>query len=237
MKKFLALFLVLVMAFSCVLVSCNKNNEDPEGTSDEDDDFIGLGTGLGTGTGTGTGNGNLPAQTGNTHTDFTWTDDTNETLVYVMVGRLNVRSDTNTSSETYKATALFGESFKRIRYNAEWTQIDYNGSQYYVSSDYVTTDDGYVSFTNDTEESTVYVISEALNLRSGTYIFDGYDNLVVNLKKGDQLTRVATSKNGKWIKVKYQGTDKLYEGYCNASYVSTNPNATPDLNASGPSAG
>ena len=41
MKKFLALFLVLVMAFSCVLVSCNKDKGNNEDETGDDDDIIG----------------------------------------------------------------------------------------------------------------------------------------------------------------------------------------------------
>ncbi|MBQ8140373.1 MAG: hypothetical protein IJ038_01615 [Clostridia bacterium] len=210
MKKFLALLLVLVMAFSCVLVSCNKDNEDPENTSDDDDDFIGLGTGTGTGTGTsGTG-----VETGNTHTDFTWTD-VNET-VYVSVARLSVRTDTLVSEETYKGTITFGQSYKRIKYNAQWSLIEYDGGEYYVSSKYVTTDDGSVTFTN-VDNKTVYVCAEkALNLREWTDASADADNIEVLVKRGVALTQTGVSKNGKWVRVSYESKTL----YCSANYVS-----------------
>ena len=232
MKRFLALFLVLVLAFSVVLVSCKDNNsEDPEETTEDEEDFVGIG-----GTTSGSETSATTAPIGNTHTDFTWTDDTNGTMVYVQINGLNVRSDTNSSSgednQTWRATANFGESYKRIRYNDSWTQIDYKGNQYYVSSKYVTTDDGKITFTPDTEESTVYVVASSLNLRYTTYVGEDVDNLCTNVSKGVELTRIATSKNGTWIKVRCtytpvgSDTQKTEEVYCKAEFVSAEKDAT-----------
>ena len=111
MKRFLALFLVLVLAFSVVLVSCKDNTEEPEET--EEEEFEGIGVGGTTG-GTGT-TASTTASIGNTHTDFTWTDDHNGTTVYVVANNVNVRSDTNKNADSYRNSANFGESYKRIR--------------------------------------------------------------------------------------------------------------------------
>ena len=240
MKRFLALFLVLVLAFSVVLVSCKDNTEEPEDTSDEEE-FEGIGVG-GTTTADPTST-TTTAPTGNTHTDFTWTEDPNGTMVYVWVNGVSVRSDTNSdksaTNNTWRATANFGESYKRIRYNDTWTQIDYNGNQYYISSKYITTNDGKIVFTPDEAETTVYVISAALNLRTSTYTEENV-NLVTDLVKGDALTRIATSKDGTWIKVRCtytpygSTTQTTVEAYCKAEFVSTTPNveattSTPSL--------
>ena len=234
MKKFIALFLVLVMAFSCILVSCNKKDENTDEPSESDDD-LGFNPFVtsGTGTGTGTGTSNLPTKT--TYTEYEWTDDANGTMIYVVVDGVSVRSDTNSSKDdsntTWRATANFGESYKRIRYNEYWTQIDYKGNQYYISSTYVTTDNGKVTFTNDEAETTVYVIAASLTLRSSTYTGEGADNAVTYVSKGVSLTRIATSANGTWIKVRVTYTPVgetaavTKELYCKAEFVSATKDA------------
>lgn len=234
MKKFIALFLILVMAFSCILVSCDKNNDDAEEPSESEDD-LGFNPFVTTATGTGTGTNNT-TPIGTTHTDFEWTDDTNGTMIYVVVDGVSVRSDTNSSKDdsntTWRATANFGESYKRIRYNEYWTQIDYKGNQYYISSAYITTNNGKVSFTNDTAESTVYVIAASLTLRSSTYTGEGADNAVTYVAKGVELTRIATSADGSWIKVRVTYTPVgetstvTKELYCKAEFVSTTKDAS-----------
>ncbi len=234
MKKFIALFLVLVLAFSFILVSCDKGDEGNTEEPSESEDDLGFNPFFTTGTGTGTGTGSA-ASIGKTHTDFQWTDDPNGTTVYVVADGVSVRSDTNSSkddsNDTWRATAKFSESYKRIRYNEYWTQIDYKGNQYYISSKYVTTDNGKITFTPDAAETTVYVIASTLNLRSSTYVGDDADNLRTSVTKGVALTRIATSANGSWIKVRItytphgETTPKTEELYCKAEFVSANAEA------------
>ncbi len=230
MKKFLALFLVLVMAFSCILMSCKKE-EEGETEETEDDSFIGLGT-YGTTTG---GEGEEPVQTGNTHTDFTWTE-VNET-VYVAVDRLSVRSDTRVAEDTWKGTINFGESYKRTRYNSLWSEIEYAGDKYYVITPYVTTDDGSVTF-NDMENKEMYVIADkTLNLRSWTHSGDdeytgkGVDNIKVQLKRGAKVVVNGLSKNGTWARVRYEGVDY----YCSYRYLNENAPTSETNAATSPS--
>ncbi len=235
MKKFLALFLVLVMAFSCVLVSCNKDNGNNEDETGDDDDIIGIGT-QPTGTTTSGDGDTTPTDDKTTYTDFSWTDDTAGTMVYINVDRLNVRSDTSTTDATYRATALYGESYKRLKYNEHWTLIDYKGHEYYVKTEYVTTDDGSFVFTNDAEQTTVYVIASKLRLRTNTYEDKKDGNVVLYANKGAELTRVATSKNGAWIRVNCtyipegETEPKTLENiYCGAEWVSTTKDAEPTV--------
>lgn len=240
MKKFLALFLVLVMAFSCILMSCKKEEEEqPEET--DDDSFIGLGT---YGTTTGTGDGKAPVQTGNTHTDFTWTEDTAGTLVYVAVPSLNVRADTNTSEEAYVASVKMGESFKRTRYNAQWTEIEYNNEKCFVATEFITTKDGYVTFTALESPKKMYINAEkSLNIREWTDI--NADNVVVSVLRGVEIEQTHVSKDGKWAKVKFTYTDKNtnktteYVGYCKIAYLSdTKPtDSSPIVTTATPSMG
>ncbi len=239
MKKFLALFLVLVMAFSCILMSCKKEEEgEPEESDDEG--FIGLGT---YGTTTGTGDGEDPVQTGNTHTDFTWTEDTAGTLVYVAVPSLNVRDDTNTSDESYVASIKMGESFKRTRYNAQWTEIEYNGEKRFVATEFITTNDGHVTFTALETPKKMYINAEkSLNIREWTDI--NADNVVVSVRRSAEVKQTHVSKDGKWAKVEFVYTPEnqqpeTYEGYCKLSYLSeTKPtDSSPIVTTATPSRG
>lgn len=226
MKKFLALFLVLVMAFSCVLVSCgNKNNNNDADNTDDDDDIVGIGT-QPTGTTTSGNNGNGGS------TSLTWTDDANGTMIYIQVQSLRVRTEPNPALEYALYEAKFNESYKRIKYNDEWTLIDYKGKEMYVATKYITTDKGYTAFTKDAEETTVYVSAYSINLRSSTCTIDD-SNVKTNKNKGDELIRVATSENGKWIIVRCtytpageNQTPVTEELYCFAGNVSTTKDGT-----------
>ncbi|MBO5682897.1 MAG: peptidylprolyl isomerase [Clostridia bacterium] len=172
--------------------------------------------------------------TGNTESDFTWIEDTQGALVYVTTDRLNVRSDTNTSDTSFRFTATYGQSFQRVKYNEAWTAIKYNDQVYYVNSEYVTTDPGYVVFTDDAAETTVYVIASSLNLRSSTNTSDD-SNVKLSVDKNTALTRVATSANGKWIKVrvtytpagKTEAVTELL--YCKAEFVSATAGADIEI--------
>ncbi|MBE6531856.1 MAG: hypothetical protein E7679_07230 [Ruminococcaceae bacterium] len=229
MKRFLALFLVLVLAFSVVLVSCKDNTEDPEET--EEEEFEGIGVG-----GTTTADPSsttTAASTGKTNTEYTWTDDTNGTMVYVRVTALHVRTDTIVTDATAKSTIKFGESYKRIKYNDEWTQIEVAGGQYYVKSAFVTADTGSILFTDYAEPKTVYVnVETTLNLRETPYADNGNykDNIAFPVKRGVALTCIGVSQDGNWVKVKYDADTLDRFLYCNTSYISETQPSTETSN-------
>ena len=219
MKRFFALFLVLVLAFSCILVSCKKDEPVEDDGEDDGDSFIGINV-------TTAPTTLDPNGTGNTNTDFTWTDDENGTTVYVRATALWLRTDTNTSESTKAQSVVFGQSFKRVKYNSTWTLVQVDQDQYYVKTAYITTDPGSVIFNNDAEKTTVYVKEDKLFLRTSTLYkigTDKYDgNIGATVEKGAALTRVATSQNGMWIRVEYTkpGTSEVLTLYCNTDYTS-----------------
>ena len=215
MKKFLVLFIALVMALSCVLVSCDKGGETPDNT--DDGAWIPQNTPAVTTPAATTAPeaGNKPSS------DYTWTDDAAGTTVYVRIDAVNVRSDTLVNDNTKVATAKFGDSFKRIKYNDQWTVISYNGQERYISTPYVTTDNGSVVF-DEVAEKTMYINVEAtLNLRTSTFVTnpDGTkyeDNIATPVKRGVAVVQIGVSKNGNWAKIKYDGNTL----YCNTAYLS-----------------
>ena len=237
MKRFLALFLVLVLAFSCVLVACSKN----ETTDDEDDDS---GDGLiGAVTTTPASTVFNPDDQGNTNTDFSWTEDENGTTVYVRAAALWLRTDTNTSESTKAESVVFGQSFKRVKYNDAWTLIQVDQDQYYVKTAYITTDAGSVVFKDDAEKTTVTVTEDTLFLRTSTLYKLGTEkytgNIGATVTKGTTLTRVATSQNGMWIRVEYTDpeTNKVIPLYCNTDYTSAGSSSSSGSNNNNPSGG
>lgn len=219
MKKFLALFFALVMALSCVLVSCGGTGDDPENTTD-DGEWIPQNTPAPTTTASTT----LPAATtapNKPSTDYTWTEDTAGATVYVRIDAVNVRSDTIVNDTTYVGTAKFGESYKRVKYNDQWTVIVYNGQNRYISTAYITTDNGSVLFDAVTEKTMYINVEATLNLRTSTFVTnpDGtkyQDNIDTPVKRGVAVTQIGVSKNGNWAKIKYDGKTL----YCNTAYLS-----------------
>ena len=228
MKKFLALFLVLVMALSCLLISCKGRGDDPEDTSDNE----WVGTPAPTTTPTPTTAPNQPSRPSD---QYSWTEDKASTTVYIRIDALNVRNDTIINDSTTVGVAKFGESYTRIKYNDQWTMISYNGKECYVSTAYITTDNGSVVF-KKVDEKTVYInVETTLNLRTSTYVTnpDGtkYEsNIYAPVKRGVAVTQNGVSENGNWARVIYEGQTL----YCNTAYLSdrvpsddTNTTPTP----------
>ena len=231
MKKFLALFLVLVMALTCVLVSCNKKPGEGDSTSASSEDDGWMTPPPATTTEAPTEAPTVTTAPDKPSTDYTWTTDSASTKVYVRIDALNVRSDTLMTEQVIVGTVKFGESYTRVKYNDQWTVISYNGQERYVSTAYITTDSGSVVF-DDITEKTVYINVEAtLNLRTSTFVTmpDGtkYDgNIYAPVKRGVAVTQTGVSKNGNWARVKYDG--KIL--YCNTSYLSdTVPSDDPSV--------
>ena len=218
MKKFFALFLVLVTVLSCILVSCDKDGEgDGSSTTSAD---LGIVVPSGTTAATTTGDRSV-VDPGRDSSEYDWTADTASATVYIKVDALNVRNNTIVNDSTYVGTAYFGQSFTRVKYNEQWTVISFNGNECFVSSAYITTDGGSVLF-DEIDEKTMYInVESTLNLRTSTYVTnpDGSkytDNIYAPVKRGAEVVQIGVSKNGNWAKVKYDGK----ELYCNTVYLS-----------------
>ena len=199
MKKFLALFLVLIMALSCALVACSKDKDKTDSGESDDEDEIGIIGGYTTTASTTTGNGAQNAP------NLTWNEAAGD--VYVVTGAVNVRSAANYEDNSVVATAKFGEKLTRIKYNDLWTVVSYGDVECYVATKYLTADKGEVTFT-DVTPKTVYVnVEKTMNLRTYPYYIQNDDsNIYTSVKSGQELTQTGVSENGKWIRVTYTYT-------------------------------
>lgn len=237
MKKFLALFLVMVTTLTIVLVSCKKDPVGNKDTDDDDDNGNGLigkqTTSVTNDTSTGTGSSNLQ-----------W-NDVNETVYVINCSELNVRKGAGTSYESV-GTIKFGQSFRRIKYNADWSVIEYNNGEYYVGTKFLTTSANAVTF-EDIEEKTVYAnVEKTLNLRwypvEDTYLADSNNSINTNsqatsVKRGAALVQTGISKDGLWARVKFTINDKEETVYCKVKYLSDEEPSTDTSGTSGGSSG
>lgn len=244
MKRFFALFLVLVFVLTAAfaLTSCKKDKQDDGNDVPDDGDLVGM---MNTTAASTTDASTTVATDDKTAEDYTWTDDANGTAVYVRVLALNVRKDANYSAAK-AGEVKFGESYTRVKYNDEWTVISYKGNNCYVATRFLTTDSGAVTF-DKVEDKTMYIdVNNTLFLRNSPYFetnTDGSryeDNIILTLKRGAEVKQTGISKNGEYAKITFTYTDNAdkqvtVEGYCHASFLSENvPSSDPAATTAAP---
>ena len=159
--------------------------------------------------------------------------------VYVTGSGVNLRAGPGTSYDV-KMTLPRGTKLQRTGTVNGWSQVQYEGKEYYVSSSLVSTDapagaeeetvsgdkTAADSKTSSSGSGTLTVTSD-VNVRSGAGT--GYKILGV-AKKGETLTY--TAFDGKWYKVTFNGQT----GYVNRNLVSASSSSgTSDTSSSGSS--
>jgi uncharacterized protein YgiM (DUF1202 family) len=125
----------------------------------------------------------------------------------------------------------FGTKLERIAKNeAGWSLVVYNDKQYYLSSDYLTTEDVTgSSFTALEQPVTKTVTADVLKKRTSPWMDPADENVAAYLNKGTTVNCVAISPDGAWYRI--QDVDGQYY-YVGAKYLSgyvgpTNP-SVPD---------
>ena len=197
-KKILTILLAGLMAMSAI--SCGEPsvnpNENPNGTSGP------------TGTTGTTGTTQPPV---NTDQYITAND-----VVYAVVNNLNLRTAPSTSASAPKQVA-FATELVRVKYNSNWTVVNYDGAEYYVSTAYLTTDDiAAKKFTPHAEKEMYATEAVKVRLYPTTHAeLSKAEHILKTLKANDAVTVVGTGTG--WYQVKIDG--KLY--YVAASYLST----------------
>lgn len=232
MKKFLAIFLVLMMVCTVVLVSCKKDtNKDDEGDNWDNEGYDNIdngsdsssGSSTGTGTGTDSGNGGASSPA--------WIDKNDK--VYVGIDNTNLREGPGTGYKAAKRVAS-GTELIRTGTNGKWDRVKLNDVEYYVDSNLVTADGEDFKF-NNLEDPVNLTLNEGkqLNLRSTPFYSDTYkdENLGFsglkpeNVNDETPLLKVAVSANGVWYKVEYNSATYYIKAYLASDGTVTDPSA------------
>ena len=162
--------------------------------------------------------------------DFTEVDDT----VYVISIKLNVRTSpeipSGESNIVAEIDAKFATALNRTGYNDEWTRIKLDGVEYYVKSDYVSSNKPTTEFDEIAGGETVYIVNvaSAIHVRSTTNL-DFTTNILTTLKLGDELKRLGIAPTPDadgivWSKVEVTLKDGSTEiGYINSKYLASEP--------------
>lgn len=142
---------------------------------------------------------------------------TNETVYAKVI--VNIRKEDSASSEKLGMLNK-GDSILRTGVGDNgWSKVDYNGTEAYISSTYLTTEKpADVTFADANE--TVYAIA-TVNVRES---YSTSSNILGKLSTGDSITRTSKGDNG-WSKVSYNGK----EAYVSSSYLSTTMPVSNDI--------
>lgn len=144
-----------------------------------------------------------------------------ETVYVVAEVSATVRKGPSLSSEV-AGYVLHGESFRRVKYNASWSVIVYDGNECYIATELVSTQNpSEVTMTFDPVDYQVYVITDAANLRD----VPSTENSIVKfaVEKDTALTAIGLSTDKNWYKINYTDSKTNTETICyiHASCVST----------------
>ena len=174
-----------------------------------------------------------PGQPGSDPSDFVVISPAQ--TVYVTTNDLNLRTQPSTNGAIV-ARLAFGTKLERIGKNAAgWSKVLVNGNEYYVSSDYLTTEDVTgASFTLLEEPENKTVTADTLKIRTSPWMDEMDENVAGYLRKGDVVKCVAKSPDGYWYRIELtEGTfyyvGALYlSGYIPGPIVPDNPD-DPDV--------
>ena len=222
MKKFLAIFLVLVMVLSISLVACNKKTEKGDDTDDDDD----WGNGGVTTSDTTNESDSTPSggddttADGPSHSGGTVWYDKNDTI-YVAHDTY-LRTEPLDSAKSGILVKLGDALTRKASSNGVWDKIDYDGNTYYIYTYLTVTNKSLVTFDMFDEPIVTSMINEkkdgegysTYNLRySPLYDETGnLDNLGVSgvtkqMTSNGELKILGVSQSQTWVCVEYNGKD------------------------------
>ena len=203
MKKLLCLLLALLMLVSVAFVACDKDDENPDDNTDDLAFNPTQSTDADT-TDTETATSSAPAS-------YTFTDVDEQVYVKNCL-KVNFRSTPSAATnDNIEGSLEFGDekTYKRVKYNEVWSGLEIDGEIYYVNTEFLTTDDGFVVF--DDIDDTIYAINTVSPSGVKVYNFtdteaEGAQNTTV--KHNAPLHATGLSKNGKWYRIDLTYTDE-----------------------------
>lgn len=142
--------------------------------------------------------------------------------------KTNLRDKPSQSSDsTVKYTLSNGETATRTGVSSSgWSRVVFNGNTYYAVSSYLTTDLSYKKSTAEpddgieTEFKSVnekMTAKDAVNLRTLPSVTNAASKVVVQIVKGDVVTRTGVNNELGWSRVEYNGQTL----YCVSSYLTS----------------
>lgn len=247
MKKFLAIFLALMMITTVALVSCKKDtpaddnddwdNEDPVGDNGSDSGSD-SGSGSGSDSGSDSGSGSGSNNTDDTPITNAWIDKNDK--VYVGIDGTRLREGPG-SGYKVGTNVNSGTELERLQTNGSWDKVKYEGVEYYVDSNLVTTAGKDFAFGADLDAPVNLTINEdkQINLRTSPFVSDADDYLYANVGKSGltskdvtaekPLTKIGVSENGIWFKVTYDGNTYYIKARLAKDGTIADPTVTPDV--------
>lgn len=201
-KKNISL-MILAGVLAASLASCAVSSDDPEVTkgSSENPYY----------TYTDDGNGNTPLPTTDPE-DVTY--ETRNETVYVISENASFRQVSDTSK-----TAKFGliTEMTRTGYSSSWSKVQYEGTEYYVATSALTTDD-LTGKTFTACNKTRYVNVNQVNVRKLASANDTVSEILGTISLDTQVKVVA--ENETWSKVEVAIDGKSVTGFIRSEYLS-----------------
>ena len=150
------------------------------------------------------------------------TDSTSTTTGIVTADVLNVRANPNTSSGII-GSLTYNTKVTILEISHGWYRINYDGSNGWISGDYVTLSTGNAASNVGRASGAGTVTADYLNVRSGAGT--GY-SVIGGLSEG-ALVSIISSENG-WYKISYDGTT----GWISGDYVSVGGSSSSNESSS-----
>lgn len=145
--------------------------------------------------------------------------------VYVITDSLTL-TPVEADGQSIKASLM--DELQRVKVSSDDKRsiIEKDGVQYYASNTYLSTQDLLGKNFESLNNVKMYA-TQGVNIRPYASANDDFSKAIGGLHKGDEVTVTARGTVGKstWCKIKYTDseTDKTYEGFVSATYLSEDP--------------
>lgn len=186
-KRLLALLLTGLIAMSAV--ACNNTSDNPnidDGTTTE---------------------ATTPAPSDSSNpTDPNSGYQIVDQVVYNLASTLNLRNAANTDNASIVGSVSFLQELRRVKYSSEWSVVVYNGTEYYVSSAWLTSDYVPAEKFNPMTPVVMYVMTEKASALKYASLHDKLytsETVMKTYKRGDMVKVVASA--GTWYQIEVAG--------------------------------
>jgi uncharacterized protein YgiM (DUF1202 family) len=217
-RKIVAIFVALLLTAS--VCACTGNDQPEESTGDRIDIGVETTDGIGTNDTNETEDTSDIESTSESEAQpeelvFTPYDAPQTVFVMHKNGAVNIRTAPNYNDDTVYKSLSNGTELKRIAISVggEWSCVEYNGKEYYIGSQCLTTladvTAGFVSV-----EKTYTVATASVNVRIAPEVTElngevTQYNVVGSLSEGDTVKVIAENTSIGWIQIEFESA---YEG-------------------------